>query len=136
MTAVVSANINSLVRVSPQQISLETQVQFRIQKRPIHQVRVIVPADLAIRQVRTAALVDWSATPVESLQGQAQLITILLSHGVIGNLNVLIEGMLERKLQDMTNDVPYVATPGVTSQRGQTVLLSDPSLISRCWTLP
>ncbi|HIA62057.1 MAG TPA: hypothetical protein EYN93_04035 [Planctomycetaceae bacterium] len=127
VTAVVSANINSLVRVSPQQISLETQVQFRIQKRPIHQVRVIVPADLAIRQVRTAALVDWSATPVESLQGPAQLITILLSHGVIGNLNVLIEGMLERKLQDMTTDVPYVATPGVTSQRGQTVLLSDPS---------
>jgi hypothetical protein len=127
VTAVVSSNINSLVRVSPQQISLETQVQFRIQKRPIHQVRVIVPADLAIRQVRTAALVDWSATPVESLDGPAQLITILLSHGVVGNLNVLIEGMLERKLQDMTTDVPYLATPGVTSQRGQTVLLSDPS---------
>ena len=125
--AVVSANINSLVRVSPQQISLETQVQFRIQKRPIHQVRVIVPADLAIRQVRTPALVDWSAMPVESLGGPAQLITILLSHGVTGNLNVLIEGMLERKLQDMTTDVPYLATPGVTSQRGQTVLLSDPS---------
>ncbi|MGY8731646.1 MAG: hypothetical protein ACKVK0_05890 [Pirellulales bacterium] len=127
VTAVVSANINSLVRVSPQQISLETQVQFRIQKRPIHQVRVIVPADLAIRQVRTPAIVDWSAMPVESLGGPAQLITILLSHGVTGNLNVLIEGMLERKLQDMTTDVPYLATPGVTSQRGQTVLLSDPS---------
>jgi hypothetical protein len=127
VTTVVSANINSLVRVSPQQISLETQVQFNIQKRPIHQVRVIVPADLAIRQVRTASLVDWSATPVESLGGPAQLITILLSQGVTGNLNVLIEGMLERKLQDMTTDVPYIATPGVTSQRGQTVLLSDPS---------
>ena len=127
LAAVVSANINSLVRVSPQQISLETQVQFRIEKRPIHQVRVIVPADLAIRQVRTAALVDWSAAPVESLGGSAQLITILLSHGVVGNLDVLIEGMLERKLQDMTTDVPYLATPGVTSQRGQTVLLSDPS---------
>ena len=127
VTAAVTANINSLVRVSPQQISLETQVQFRIQNRPIHQVRVLVPADLAIRQVRTAALADWSATPVESLGGPAQLITILLSHGVSGNLNVLIEGMLERQLQDMTTDVPYLATPGVTSQRGQTVLLSDPS---------
>ncbi len=127
VTTVVSANINSLVRVSPQQISLETQVQFNIQKRPIHQVRVIVPADLTIRQVRTVSLVDWSATPVESLGGPAQLITILLSQGVTGNLNVLIEGMLERKLQDMTTDVPYIVTPGVTSQRGQTVLLSDPS---------
>ncbi|MBT4694649.1 MAG: hypothetical protein HOB73_15030, partial [Planctomycetaceae bacterium] len=127
VTTVVSANINSLVRVSPQQISLETQVRFNIQKRPIHQVRVIVPADLTIRQVRTVSLVDWSATPVESLGGPAQLITILLSQGVTGNLNVLIEGMLERKLQDMTTDVPYIATPGVTSQRGQTVLLSDPS---------
>jgi hypothetical protein len=127
VTTVVSANINSLVRVSPQQISLETQVQFNIQKRPIHQVRVIVPADLSIRQVRTASLVDWSATPVESLGGPAQMITILLSQGVTGNLNVLIEGMLERKLQDMTTDVPYIAIPGVTSQRGQTVLLSDPS---------
>jgi hypothetical protein len=127
VTTVVSANINTLVRVSPQQISLETQVQFNIQKRPIHQVRVIVPADLTIRQVRTVSLVDWSATPVESLGGPAQLITILLSQGVTGNLNVLIEGMLERKLQDMTTDVPYIVTPGVTSQRGQTVLLSDPS---------
>ena len=72
-------------------------------------------------------LVEWAEDEYDAIIGKAKLVTALLGQGIQGGFNVILEGKLERKLENMTTTVPYLAVLGVQSQYGETVLLSDPS---------
>jgi|GEM_PF-1140783 len=122
-----SANLKTLVRVSPQEITLESMIRVSDSRRPIHSVQLVVPADLIIRQLNVPGLVEWAEDQYESVVGDAKLVTVLLGQGIQGGFNVILEGKLDRKLDNRTTTVPYLAVLGVQSQYGETVLLSDPS---------
>ena len=121
------ANLKSLVRVSPQEITLESMIRVSDSRRPVHQVQLVVPQDLVIRQLSAPGLVEWAEDEYDAIIGKAKLVTALLGQGIQGGFNVILEGKLERKLENMTTTVPYLAVLGVQSQYGETVLLSDPS---------
>ena len=122
-----SANLKTLVRVSPQEITLESMIRVSDGSRPVHQVQLVVPKDFIIRQLSAPGLVEWAEDSYESVIGEAKLVTVLLGQGIRGGFNVILEGKLDRKLENMTTSVPYLAVLGVQSQYGETVLLSDPS---------
>ena len=122
-----SANLKTLVRVSPQEITLESMIRVTDGSRPVHQVQLVVPKDIIIRQLSAPGLVEWAEDTYEAVIGEAKLVTVLLGQGIRGGFNVIVEGKLERKLENMTTSVPYLAVLGVQSQYGETVLLSDPS---------
>ena len=121
------ANLKTLVRVSPQEITLESMIRVSDGSRPVHQLQLIVPEDLVIRRLSAPGLVEWAEDSYQAVVGKAKLVTVLLGQGIQGGLNVILEGKLERKLDKMTTSVPYLAVLGVESQDGETVLLSDPS---------
>lgn len=122
-----SANLKSLVRVSPQEITLESMIRISDGRRPVHQVQLIVPQDLIIRQLNAPGLVEWAEDSYEANNGAAKLVTVLIGQGIQGSFNVILQGRLDRKLENMTTTVPYLAVSGVQSQSGETVLLADPS---------
>ena len=122
-----SANLKTLVRVSPQEITLESMIRISDGSRPIHQVQLVVPKDLVIRQLSAPGLVEWAEDRYESVIGEAKLVTVLLGQGLKKGFNVILEGKLDRKLENWTTSVPYLAVRGVQSQNGETVLSSDPS---------
>lgn len=122
-----SANLKTLVRVSPQEISLESMIRVSDGSRPIHQVQLVVPKDLVIRQLTAPGLVEWAEESYEAVIGEAKLITVLLGQGLQSGFNIILEGKLDRKLENRTTSVPYLAVLGMQSQTGETVLSSDPS---------
>jgi len=122
-----TARLENVVRISEQDITLETRVRYSTTGRAIHQARVLVPADMIIRAVHAPGLVDWSEVPYDHDGKQVKLVTVLFSTGVTGSFSVVIDGQLERKLENMASSVPHLSALDVTTQNGQTVLLTDPS---------
>jgi len=122
-----SANLKTLVRVSMQEITLESMIRVSDGSRPIHQVQLVVPKDLVIRQLTAPGLVEWAEDSYEAVIGEAKLVTVLLGQGLQSGFNIILEGKLDRKLVNRTTSVPYLAVLGMQSQNGETVLSSDPS---------
>ena len=77
-----SANLKSLIRVSPQEITLESMIHISDGSRPIHQVELVVPKDLVIRRLSAPGLVEWAEDRYESVNGEAKLVSVLLGQGL------------------------------------------------------
>ncbi|MEO2023400.1 MAG: hypothetical protein ABGX05_16380 [Pirellulaceae bacterium] len=104
-----TARLQNVVRVSQQDITLETRIQYFTTGRAVHQARILVPVDMVIHSVHAPGLVDWSEVPYEHEGTQVKLVTVLFSTGVTGSFNVVIDGHLDRKLVDMSSSVPHLS---------------------------
>ncbi len=126
-----TARVQSILRIADRESRLETLVVFRPTDRPLHGVRVVLPANLQVEQVTAPDSYDWSVTEVD---GQRTL-SVYLGVGQTGEFSVLMEGTLGRRQSLDPVSLPVWRVLDVTRQEGEIAVQVDPAIDVRAEAL-
>ncbi|OPZ24487.1 MAG: hypothetical protein BWZ02_02828 [Lentisphaerae bacterium ADurb.BinA184] len=118
----VSARLETILRVAERERSLESRVLLTVGRRPLHQVRVEVPADLDVERVSCPGLFEWGV----SRGAGPQVLTVYFADGLQGEVPIVLGGRLGQ-----TGAVDEVAIPrlwvlDVGRQDGYIAVQTDP----------
>lgn len=119
----VSAEVRSLLKVDQRQANYESLITLRSPDRPLHRVRLDLPAGLELDQVAAPGPVEWSVGGA----GAQRELTLLLGVGQRGEFQVTVRGRLPR-LAGQQFPIPRLVVRDVAKQEGDLVVQVDPSV--------
>lgn len=121
LSARASAQVQTVLRISPYERSLETLAKLNIEDRPVHQVEILIPKDLELRSVSTMGEYHWA---VASRDGR-RLLTVYLAAGRTGEVPVVLQGRLGKTGLLAEVSLPRLDVLGVDRQQGDIAVQAD-----------
>jgi hypothetical protein len=118
-----SAEVQSLLRVTEREPTLETHVRFQVADRPLHQVRLALPASFELDRVVAPGVYQWAVTDQE----QGRVLSMHLASGQQGTFSIIVSGRLTGLDDDGQMPLPTIAVLDVVRQQGQVVVQADPA---------
>lgn len=118
-----SAVVQTLLRISERERTLESRALISVQDRPCYRVSIAVPADLKVEQVRVPGRFEWAVNQ----ENGRQVLTVHLAAGIQGDFPVLIGGPLgsEKSITELA--LPEIEVLRVQDQQGDIVVQVDPA---------
>ncbi|HPM81645.1 MAG TPA: hypothetical protein PLF81_13145 [Candidatus Anammoximicrobium sp.] len=132
------ATVQSLLRIAERETRLETQVKIDVRTRPVHRVRLYVPATLEVEQVVAPGEFTWAATEADG----RRLVCVYLGSGQLQPFSVVVRGSLGRRQAADPVPAPKLEVLDVVRQQGDLVVQVDPAFDVRaaerqnCDTIP
>ncbi len=132
------ATLQSLLRIAERETRLETQVKIDVRTKPVHRVRLYVPAALEVEQVVAPGEFTWAATDADG----RRLVCVYLGSGQSQPFSVVVRGSLGRRKAADPVPVPKLEVLDVVRQQGDLVVQVDPAFDVRaagaqnCETIP
>lgn len=118
----VSARVQTILRIAERERDVESRILLSVSQRPLHRVRVEVPADLEVERVSAPGEFEWAVGkgPV------AQTVTVYLANGVQGDVAIVIGGRVG--VVDVVERVslPRLWVLDVGRQEGDIAVQADP----------
>lgn len=118
------AELRSVWKIDPREMSWETQAYVRGGARPTYQFKLRLPEALIVDQVTADNLHDWAITSSPA----GRVLTIYLTTGVRGDFPVLVRGRLPAPPKDAAVPIPQLKALEVSSQDSHIVVQVDPSV--------
>ncbi len=120
----VRAEVQTVLKIAEIERTVEARVKLDVEGRPIYRVEVFLPHGLADEAVAAPGRFDWAVTALED----RRLLTVFLSEGQQGEVQVLVDGTMPGKGPGETVPVPRFEVRGVLSQRGDIAVQADPGV--------
>lgn len=120
LQAQLTADVQTLVRISERESTYETRLACVVDDRPLHRVRVDVPAGVTVDRVSCPGLSGWTLVSGEDTQ-----LVIDLVAGAKGPWSVTITGTLEG---GPSVAAPAFVLPEASRQTSTVVVQADPSM--------
>ncbi len=118
----VEARVESILRIAERERVLESRVMLGVRGRPLHSLRMALPADLEIQRVVAPGRFEWSA-----LRGaDSQTLTVHLEQGLEGEIPVVLSGRLGAVGRVGRVRVPRVWVADAQRQEGDLAIQADP----------
>ena len=117
------ATLQSLLRIGERETRLETQVKVDVRTRPVHRVRLYVPATLEVEQVVAPGEFTWAATDADG----RRLVCVYLGGGQAQPFSVVVRGSLGRRQAADPVPAPQLEVLDVVRQQGDLVVQVDPA---------
>jgi hypothetical protein len=114
-----SATWERIFRLAEREQMLEALCRIQISGTPLHQLEFSLPEGMEIESVMTPPESSWSA--------DADVLRIFSGTGLIGDVQVLIQGRFKRDAGDQPMALPRLDLRGAETQKGQWAILSDPA---------
>jgi hypothetical protein len=116
------ALVRSILRLSRRERVLESRIEVSRLSRPLYELNVSIPPDLAVKDVRTAARAEWYLVG----EGAERVLVVRFPDGVAEKVALSLDGQLPGELGEAA--LPQVAVVGDGEQQGELVVQSDPGL--------
>ncbi len=126
----VSAELQTVLKISARQRTLESRVRLQVADRPIFRLQIALPADLKLDQVSAPEPFQW----VIGAEGEKRLLSLYFAGGQSKSFDVVLIGTLGEygavesvaapKLEVVSAD----EQPGAIEQSGDIVVEADPAL--------
>ena len=121
------ANIQSIVRMSEHETTLESNIILRLENKPIYQVEILLPQGFKVRRVSVPIQHEYITHTLE----EQLILSIYLPEGSGNNLQMIVEGELpEHSVPDQSGiALPKLSVQGIPAERATTtyVVLTDPA---------
>jgi hypothetical protein len=114
--------VRSIVRLSRRQRVVESRIEVSRVLRPLYGLRISVPPELEVKDVRSAVRAEWYLQG----EGEGRTLTVLLPDGVQGTVALGLDGQLPGGLGDVA--LPRIEVLGMPEQKGEIVVQADPGL--------
>jgi len=118
-----NADVQTVLKIAEYERSLESRVVLQVQDRPVHTVRMFLPEDFRLRQVLAPGQFQWAVT---EQQGRP-LLSIYLAAGQIGEVPVVLQGVLGNPGYVDKVALPRLEVLDVQRQQGQIAVQVDPA---------
>jgi len=125
-----TAEVQTLLRIAERETTLETRVLMKVNRRPVHRVRLAVPRELKLQQVGPGQL-DWA----ESQEQGRRLLTVYLDAGRTEPFSLVLSGSLGRRQASDPVAIPKFEVLDVAGQQGDVVVQIDPAFNVRATQL-
>jgi hypothetical protein len=116
------ALVRSILRLSRRERLLESRIEVSRLSRPLYELGVSIPPDLAVKDVRTAARAEWYLEG----EGAERVLVVRFPDGVADKVALSLDGQLPGELGEAA--LPRLVVAGDGEQRGELVVQSDPGL--------
>ncbi|HEV3025314.1 MAG TPA: hypothetical protein VGX76_22740, partial [Pirellulales bacterium] len=117
------ARVETVLKIAARERTLETRVNLDVQGRPIHQVRLAVPADWQLDAVVAPGQFEWTRTQEEG----RTIVTVRLAAGQLGQSSIVLSGMLGEPAAVERLALPNVTLLDVERQQGDLAVQVDPA---------
>jgi hypothetical protein len=117
-----TASVQTLLKISERETTLESRVLIQVQRRPVHRVRLAIPATLVSERVTAPGDFQWAV--VED-QGR-RILTVYLTAGQPQPFEVTLVGSLGRRQATAPVAAPTLHVLDVRRQQGDVVVQVDP----------
>ncbi len=118
-----SANVQSVLRITEYERSLECRVRYASVNRKMYRAEVLLPEGFELQDVSAPGDFEWSVTDRE---GRPKL-AVLLASGQQGSVTLVFEGRLPREDASQDVTIPNVQILGVPFSSGQMAVQVDPA---------
>ncbi len=122
LTAKTAAEVQTLLRLSRYQRTLESRVLLHVQERPIHRIEFFLPEELNLREVFAPGEFQWSVVE----RNKRRLLVIYLAAGQQGDFSVSLDGALGKPGEVREMPLPRLEVCGVDRQTGDVAVRVDP----------
>lgn len=123
VAAQVTADVQTLLRISQYERGLESRIVMTSRHRPLYEIQIEVPKGLELKLVSVPGEFQWTITPADRFQ----LLTIQMAAGRRGDTPVVLRGILERGKLQGDIALPRLALRNVERQQGQIAVQADPA---------
>jgi hypothetical protein len=120
----VEAELQTILRLVQFDQALETRIKLDVRDRPIYQLAVRLPEGFQLDDVSAPGEFHWAVTR----QDARPLLTIYLTAGQQGEVNVMLHGTLGRQKLAEEIPLPRLEVVDAARQRGQIAVEVDPAL--------
>jgi hypothetical protein len=119
------AEVQTLLKISEFDRTLESRVVLTVRDRPIHRVEILLPEGFTLEADGVAAPGEyqWVVSQVE----KRPMLTIYLAAGQLGELPVVVRGKLPREDQPGRVPLPRIEVRNVERQEGDIAVQADPA---------
>ena len=118
-----TATVETVLKIAARQRTLETRIHLDVQARPVHQVRLVVPADWQLDQVLAPGRFEWTRTVEED----RTVVTVRLAEGQLGKTSLVLAGVLGEPAPVERLALPNLEVLDVERQQGDIVVQVDPA---------
>ena len=118
-----TATVETVLKIAARQRTLETRIHLDVQARPIHEVRLAVPADWQLDQVSAPGRFEWTRTEEED----RAIVTVRMAEGQLGKTSLVLAGVLGEPAPVERLALPNLAVLDVERQQGDVVVQVDPA---------
>ena len=119
----VTAEVETVLRISEYQRSLESRVRLRAEGRPLHRAEIFLPANLKLDHVSAPGEFHWAITR----RDDRPLLSLYLADGVQGQTPLLIRGTIPPSDDSMSLALPRIEVVGADRQEGDIAVQVDPA---------
>ena len=127
-----SAIVQAILKIAPNQRSLEAKVNLNVRHRRIHRVRIVLPESLDVEHVSAPGRFEWALSEMDG----EQLLSIYLATGRKGQLSVVVRGTVGRDSTELAEvrrgdrevSLPRIRVLDVRHQQGHMVIQVDPEI--------
>jgi hypothetical protein len=119
----IAANLQSVLRITEYERSLECRVRYAVSDRKMYRAEILLPESFDVEDVSAPGEFEWSVTDHE---GRSKL-TVLLASGHEGNVAIVFQGRLAREDAGQDVAIPNVQILGVPFSPGQMAVQVDPA---------
>ena len=130
VAARVSAELQTVLKISERQRTLESRIRLRVQDRPIYRVRIALPEAWKLDRVGAPAPFEW----VVGNDGDRRTLSLYFAAGQRQPFDVVLSGALGEYAIAKSVSLPRLEVvdadeqPGPLEQSGEIVIQADPSL--------
>ncbi|MBN1911459.1 MAG: hypothetical protein JW818_17080 [Pirellulales bacterium] len=128
VAADVRAELQSVIKVSDLQRTLETRIKLRVEDRPLYEVKILLPKQFKPDQVLAPGQFEWALTDPKPADPKGRrLLTVYLTQGQRGDVSVVLHGKLPKPAQADELVLPEITVLGVQRQEGDMAVQVDPA---------
>lgn len=117
-----SAALQTILRIGEREREVESRAVLRVNDRPVHRLRLRLPADLNIGRVSAPGLFEWGTSD----EPDAQILTVYFANGLTGEVPVVVSGRLGEIGRVDSLSLPHFWIEDVERQTGDIVVQIDP----------
>ncbi len=126
----VSAEFQTVLRISEQQRTMESRIRMRVDKRPVYRLRIALPEDLRLDRVNAPEPFQW----VVDQEGKRRLLNLYFAAGHRQSFDIVLAGSLGKYGKVDSIDTPKLEIVDADErkesieQSGDIAIEVDPSL--------
>jgi hypothetical protein len=118
-----TARVETVLKIAARERTLETRITLDVQGRPIHRVRLAVPADCQLDQVVAPGRFEWTRTE----DAGRSIVTVRLAAGQLGQSSLVLAGVLGEAESVERLALPKIEVLDVERQQGDIAVQVDPA---------
>ncbi len=126
-----TATLQTLLRLSEAERTLESRVVFRAEGRPLYALTLEIPADLTVEDVVAPGNPQWSV----ALSEGRPLLRLFLAKGQLGDFSLVIRGKLGPQVAVEPVPLPRITVEQADRQESSIVVQTDPGFDARVESL-